>query len=64
MRFLKDAPDRAAVEQQLLDAYLIKRLGTPEDIAKLVCFLASDAASWITGAVISIDGGALSWREL
>ncbi|MGI9658475.1 MAG: SDR family NAD(P)-dependent oxidoreductase [Gaiellaceae bacterium] len=62
--FLKDAPDRAAVEQQLLDNYLIKRLGTPEDIAKLVCFLASDAASWITGAVISIDGGALSWREL
>jgi len=62
--FLKDAPDRAAIEQQLLDSYLIKRLGTPEDIAKLVCFLASDAASWITGAVISIDGGALSWREL
>ena len=62
--FLKDVPDRAAVEQRLLDNYLIKRLGTPEDIAKLVCFLASDAASWITGAVISIDGGALSWREL
>lgn len=62
--FLKDAPDRAAIEEKLLDNYLIKRLGTPEDIAKLVCFLASDAASWITGAVISIDGGALSWREL
>lgn len=62
--FLRDAPDRAVIEQQLLDNYLIKRLGTPEDIAKLVCFLASDAASWITGAVISIDGGALSWRAL
>lgn len=62
--FLKDAPDRAEIERQLLDNYLIKRLGTPEDIAKLVCFLASDAASWITGAVISIDGGALAWRAL
>ena len=58
--FLKDVPDRAALEQQLLDNYLIKRLVTPEDIAKLVRFLASDSASWITGAVISIDGGALS----
>ena len=62
--FLKDSHDREAIEQQLLDNYLVKRLGKPEDIAKLVSFLASDASSWITGAVISIDGGALSWREL
>jgi NAD(P)-dependent dehydrogenase (short-subunit alcohol dehydrogenase family) len=35
------------------------RLGTPEDIAAMVAFLASDDASWITGQIISVDGGAV-----
>ena len=35
----------------------VGRLGTPEDIAELVSFLASDAASFITGQVITADGG-------
>ncbi|NLL51863.1 MAG: glucose 1-dehydrogenase [Peptococcaceae bacterium] len=34
-----------------------KRLGTPEDMAYLTLFLASDEASWIHGAIISADGG-------
>lgn len=33
------------------------RIGQPEDIAKVVAFLASDAAGWITGQVITADGG-------
>jgi NAD(P)-dependent dehydrogenase (short-subunit alcohol dehydrogenase family) len=33
------------------------RVGRPEDIAELIYFLASDRASWITGATVSIDGG-------
>jgi 2-hydroxycyclohexanecarboxyl-CoA dehydrogenase len=35
----------------------LRRLGTPEDIAPMVVFLASDAASFITGQVISVSGG-------
>jgi 3-oxoacyl-[acyl-carrier protein] reductase len=35
----------------------LKRLGKPEDIADVVAFLASDAARWITGASIPVDGG-------
>ena len=41
-------------------ATLMKRLGTPEDVAKLARFLISDEASWITGTAITIDGGILN----
>ena len=35
----------------------LKRLGKPEDVADVVAFVASDAARWITGASIPVDGG-------
>jgi NAD(P)-dependent dehydrogenase (short-subunit alcohol dehydrogenase family) len=38
----------------------LKRLGRPEDVAKLVAFLASDESSWMTGSAITIDGGAIA----
>ncbi len=37
----------------------LRRLGTPDDVASAVLFLASDAASWITGHTLVVDGGAL-----
>ena len=40
--------------------YPMKRLGTPEDVASLVAFLCSDAASWITGETVRVDGGMLA----
>ena len=33
------------------------RMGTPEEIANVALFLASDAASWVTGQTIAVDGG-------
>jgi NAD(P)-dependent dehydrogenase (short-subunit alcohol dehydrogenase family) len=50
-------PDLEAYEAFVLENQAIKRRGTPDDIGSLVVFLASDAASFITGQVISIDGG-------
>ena len=42
--------------------HLIERLGTPEEIAALACFLASGAAAFITGTAVVADGGVLAWR--
>ena len=46
----------------MVSTQLVDRLGRPEEVAKLVCFLASDDAAFITGAAYTIDGGALAWH--
>jgi NAD(P)-dependent dehydrogenase (short-subunit alcohol dehydrogenase family) len=47
-------------EDRVAAAYPMRRLGTPEDVAGLVGFLVSDAASWITGETVRVDGGLLA----
>jgi len=54
---LTGGPGSGARFPQLIEASALKRAGQPEEVAELASFLASDRASFITGAVISIDGG-------
>ena len=57
---IETAHDKTWVDanrDKLVKAYAIRRLGLPSDVAPLVTLLASDAGSWITGQVISVNGG-------
>jgi NAD(P)-dependent dehydrogenase (short-subunit alcohol dehydrogenase family) len=55
------AQDPEAAMRKLVAPQLVDRMGTPEEVAKLACYLASDDAAFITGGVYPIDGGALAW---
>lgn len=58
--FIRTAMTDAIPEKEreaMINMIPAKQLGTPEDVANLVCFLASDMAGYITGQVIHINGG-------
>ena len=59
--FFAAGADRDAMEHELTAPQLVQRLGRPEEVARLACFLASDDAAFITGSTYVIDGGALAW---
>jgi len=44
-------------EEEVAAGYPLKRLGVPEDVSGLTAFLLSEEAAWITGQVLTIDGG-------
>lgn len=51
-------PDPDTVLDEVPDTLPMKRVGTPGEIAKAALFLASDDSAWMTGSVVTIDGGA------
>lgn len=55
--WIQSQPDPLAYEARVLSFQPLRRIGTPEEIANLVAFIASDEASYMTGAELVIDGG-------
>ena len=51
------APDPAAAERAAIEEAPLNRVATPEEVAKAISYLASDAARFITGAALPLDGG-------
>lgn len=54
---LNESDAREKIIETALNDIVLKRIGQPEDVANVVCFLASDKAKHITGEVIKVDGG-------
>ncbi len=50
-------PDKAAWEKDMASWHPIGRIGKPEDVARAILYVASDDASWVTGANLCVDGG-------
>lgn len=49
--------DPEEARRRTIESFPMRRLGTPEDIAKAAAFLASRDAAWITGTILYVDGG-------
>jgi NAD(P)-dependent dehydrogenase (short-subunit alcohol dehydrogenase family) len=59
-RWLDTVPDREEALRQVLKAHPLGRIGTPRDVAEAVLFLASDAAAFISGASLVVDGAMIA----
>ncbi|TVY07578.1 SDR family NAD(P)-dependent oxidoreductase [Paenibacillus cremeus] len=55
--FAEQPPER---QQRLLDTLTLRRWGSKEEVANVICFLASDLAGYITGTMINVSGGKLA----
>ena len=60
VRQLPDEPGGAEYVEQIIRMHPMGRLGEPEEVARAIAFLASDEASFITGAILPVDGGYLA----
>lgn len=57
---LEDEPGGPEYLSEIEGAHPMGRLGEPEEVARVIAFLASDAASFVTGVILPVDGGYLA----
>lgn len=62
--FIASMPDPAAFRAEIGGIHPLRRTGQPEEVAQLICWLASDAASFVTGQIWTIDGGRMAQLSL
>jgi 3-oxoacyl-[acyl-carrier protein] reductase len=55
-KLMRESTKNEAINKTI-ERISLKRIGTPEEIAKVALFLASDMSSYITGQIIKVDGG-------
>lgn len=58
---LAEAGELGQCMEEMKNLYPLGRIGTPTEIAQVICFLASPAASFVTGAIWTVDGGLTAW---
>lgn len=59
-----DGRSQPGVDEHVAQQVALRRWGTPEDVADVVLFLASDAARYVTAQILAVDGGLASTRDL
>ncbi|MEL7253458.1 MAG: SDR family oxidoreductase [Pseudomonadota bacterium] len=62
--FIDSMPDPQAFRREIGGIHPVRRTGKPEEVAELICWLASDAASFVTGQIYTIDGGRMAQLSL
>jgi 3-oxoacyl-[acyl-carrier protein] reductase len=62
MKFSAQAPDPDALRAQVAANVPMRRLGTGDEVCDMVAFLASDRSTYVSGAVIPLDGGLAARR--
>lgn len=55
--FLKDLPDKERIWTAIAERHMMKRFGEPHEVVAMAVFLASDESSFMTGSVVTVDGG-------
>ena len=62
--FIASMLDPIGFQKDIGGIHPMRRTGSPEDVARLICWLASEEADWVTGQVWTIDGGRMAQLSL